>query len=62
MTDPTAADNLRPRDGHAFPPRSEQLLELSREDARLLEGVKIVVVMPAYNAGRTLRMTWEAIP
>ena len=23
---------------------------------------KVVVVMPAYNAGRTLRMTYEALP
>jgi len=48
--------------GHVFPPRSEQLPELSPDDARLLEGAKIIVVMPAYNAARTLRMTWEAIP
>jgi glycosyltransferase involved in cell wall biosynthesis len=50
------------RDGHAFPPRAERLPELDPGDARLLEGKKIIVVMPAYNAARTLRMTWEAIP
>jgi glycosyltransferase involved in cell wall biosynthesis len=36
--------------------------ELSAEDARLLEGRKVVIVMPAYNAARTLRDTWRAIP
>jgi glycosyltransferase involved in cell wall biosynthesis len=27
-----------------------------------LESPKVIVVMPAYNAGRTLRMTYEALP
>jgi len=27
-----------------------------------LSAPKVVVVMPAYNAGRTLRMTYEALP
>jgi glycosyltransferase involved in cell wall biosynthesis len=31
-------------------------------DRRLLAGRKVVVVMPAYNAARTLRMTWRQIP
>ncbi len=29
---------------------------------RRSEGPKVIVVMPAYNAGRTLRMTYEALP
>src|SRR5262249_18130726 len=33
----------------------------SRE-ARVSERPKVVVVMPAYNAGRTLRMTYESLP
>ena len=31
-------------------------------DRRLLAGRRVVVVMPAYNAARTLRMTWRQIP
>jgi glycosyltransferase involved in cell wall biosynthesis len=45
-----------------FPPRDAEPPTLSPEDAALLDGVKIIVVMPAYNAARTLRMTWEEIP
>lgn len=35
---------------------------LSTSDRRLLEGRRVIVVMPAYNAARTLRSTWHAIP
>jgi len=35
---------------------------LSAEDAALLEGRSVVVVMPAYNAANTLRLTLDAIP
>ena len=28
----------------------------------MIDGKKVVVVMPAYNAGRTLRMTYEELP
>src|SRR5581483_4162862 len=31
-------------------------------EARVRRAPKIVVVMPAYNAGRTLRMTYEELP
>jgi glycosyltransferase involved in cell wall biosynthesis len=33
-----------------------------RADRQPRRRPKVVVVMPAYNAGRTLEMTWEAIP
>ena len=33
-----------------------------RDQARAMTPPKIVVVMPAYNAGRTLRMTYEELP
>ena len=36
--------------------------DLSPEDAALLEGKTVVVVMPAYNAANTLRLTLDAIP
>lgn len=36
--------------------------ELTVEDEALLRDRKVVVVMPAYNAARTLKMTWAAIP
>jgi glycosyltransferase involved in cell wall biosynthesis len=35
---------------------------LSAEDEALLAGRQIVVVMPAYNAARTLQHTWQQIP
>jgi glycosyltransferase involved in cell wall biosynthesis len=35
---------------------------LSPEDAELLGERRIVVVMPAYNAARTLELTWRDIP
>jgi len=60
MTDSTS--DPRSRQGHIFPRRAGQSLELAPDDAALLAGVKVIVVMPAYNAARTLRMTWEAIP
>src|SRR6185503_1968673 len=33
-----------------------------RDQGRAVTPPKIVVVMPAYNAGRTLRMTYEELP
>ena len=33
-----------------------------REEAGAMTPSKVVVVMPAYNAGRTLRMTYEELP
>jgi glycosyltransferase involved in cell wall biosynthesis len=36
--------------------------ELSADDEALLAGRQIVVVMPAYNAVRTLQVTWQQIP
>ena len=33
-----------------------------REEARRHDPAEVVVVMPAYNAGRTLRMTYEELP
>ena len=35
---------------------------LTGEDEALLRDKRVVVVMPAYNAARTLEMTWAAIP
>jgi glycosyltransferase involved in cell wall biosynthesis len=35
---------------------------MSAEDAELVRGKRIVVVMPAYNAARTLELTWREIP
>ncbi len=35
---------------------------LSDEDAALLDGRKVMIVMPAYNAARTVRQTWKGIP
>jgi hypothetical protein len=35
---------------------------LSQEDAELLGERSVVVVMPAYNAARTLELTWRDIP
>ncbi|HET9444597.1 MAG TPA: glycosyltransferase family 2 protein [Acidimicrobiales bacterium] len=43
-------------------PDSRSADRLSPEDERLLRGKRVVVVMPAYNAARTLEMTWAAIP
>ena len=40
-----------------LPPRSE-----SREDEPVVNSPYVLVVMPAYNAARTLEMTWQAIP
>jgi glycosyltransferase involved in cell wall biosynthesis len=43
--------------------RHEAHFEVAEEaDRKLLAGRKVVVVMPAYNAARTLRMTWRDIP
>jgi glycosyltransferase involved in cell wall biosynthesis len=36
--------------------------ELAAEDARLLSGKSVIVVMPAFNAGETLEKTWRQIP
>ena len=36
--------------------------DLAPADRELLAGRKVVVVMPAYNAARTLEMTWRQIP
>lgn len=47
---------------YPFSRLSEGPRPLSEADAALLDGKKVIVVMPAYNAARTLRMTWEAIP
>jgi glycosyltransferase involved in cell wall biosynthesis len=35
---------------------------MSAEDAELIRGKHIVVVMPAYNAAQTLALTWRDIP
>jgi glycosyltransferase involved in cell wall biosynthesis len=35
---------------------------LSPDDEALLGGRRIIVVMPAYNAARTLQLTWQQIP
>jgi glycosyltransferase involved in cell wall biosynthesis len=35
---------------------------MSSEDAELLRGKRVVVVMPAYNAAQTLALTWRDIP
>ncbi len=35
---------------------------LSPDDARLRAEKRIIVVMPAFNAGQTLEMTWRQIP
>lgn len=35
---------------------------LTESDRDLLRGKRVIVVMPAYNAARTLRSTWHAIP
>jgi len=35
---------------------------LSESDAALLAGRRVIVVMPAYNAARTLRESWQLIP
>ena len=36
--------------------------QLDPRDAELLEGKKVVIVMPAYNAALTLQLTWDDIP
>jgi glycosyltransferase involved in cell wall biosynthesis len=36
--------------------------EMTTEDAEMLSGKTVVVVMPAYNAANTLRLTLDAIP
>jgi glycosyltransferase involved in cell wall biosynthesis len=43
---------------------SEATIErrMSVEDAELIRGKRIVVVMPAYNAAQTLARTWRDIP
>jgi glycosyltransferase involved in cell wall biosynthesis len=35
---------------------------LASDDRALLENRRVVVVMPAYNAAKTLELTWRAIP
>ncbi len=35
---------------------------LSDQDAALLNGRKVMIVMPAYNAAQTVRQTWKGIP
>jgi glycosyltransferase involved in cell wall biosynthesis len=43
-------------------PASTGTASMSPEDAALLAGRTVVVVMPAYNAANTLRLTLDAIP
>lgn len=49
-------------DGSSFHEPGESNAVLSEADAALLTDRRVIVVMPAYNAARTLRMTWELIP
>jgi glycosyltransferase involved in cell wall biosynthesis len=35
---------------------------LAPDDRAILKGRRVIVVMPAYNAARTLELTWKAIP
>jgi glycosyltransferase involved in cell wall biosynthesis len=35
---------------------------LTQDDGQLLSGKRVIVVMPAFNAGATLEMTWHQIP
>jgi glycosyltransferase involved in cell wall biosynthesis len=35
---------------------------LAKDDAQLLDGRRVVVVMPAFNAAQTLEKTWRQIP
>ena len=35
---------------------------MSEETGRTVQGKTVIVVMPAYNAARTLAQTWQAIP
>ena len=44
------------------PTMTDRAPALSEEDARLLEGRKVMIVMPAYNAALTLQLTWQEIP
>src|SRR3990170_3041571 len=41
---------------------SEEVGTIAAAAARTAEKPKVVVVMPAYNAGRTLRMTYMELP
>jgi glycosyltransferase involved in cell wall biosynthesis len=54
--------NMRDRVGGAIQERRATPPTLSTEDEALLAGRRIVVVMPAFNAARTLRLTWQQIP
>lgn len=36
--------------------------QISLEDSRLIQGKRVVVVMPAYNAAQTLELTYRDIP
>ncbi len=58
------ANNPNEEEGrpNPFSPLADGTPPLSGADAALLVGKKVIVVMPAYNVARTLRMTWEAIP
>ena len=37
-------------------------IALNEQDAALLDGKRVIVVMPAFNAAQTLEMTWREIP
>src|SRR5512146_1578607 len=52
----------RRRRGAAGPSRSPRSGKARDGGARMIQGKRLAVVMPAYNAEKTLRRTWEELP
>jgi glycosyltransferase involved in cell wall biosynthesis len=53
---------VRDRVAGATPKHRATPVALTTDDEALLRGRRIVVVMPAFNAARTLQLTWQQIP